>query len=103
MTPTLSPRQTEITKLIALGFSNKEIGCELKIAERTVVNHIVVIFARLRARNRAQAACIFQRAMRKAQNHENTGTARRPNAVRVRRPAKASSDNTSATRACSER
>jgi DNA-binding NarL/FixJ family response regulator len=42
--PQLSPRQQAIADLILAGKSNKEIGNELNIAERTVKFHASAIF-----------------------------------------------------------
>ncbi|MEU9336334.1 LuxR C-terminal-related transcriptional regulator [Streptomyces sp. NPDC048290] len=36
----LTPRQTEVSRLVALGLSNKQIARRLEISEWTVVNHI---------------------------------------------------------------
>ena len=42
----LTPRQKEITCLVAHGLSNAQIGFELGISERTVVNHMSSILRR---------------------------------------------------------
>jgi DNA-binding NarL/FixJ family response regulator len=52
----LSPRETEIIRLIARGQSNKEIAGELHLSERTVKNHISHIFSKLNVSARTQAA-----------------------------------------------
>lgn len=54
-TSALTARQQDILNLVAGGFSNKEIGRKLDIAERTVKDHVGLIFARLGAGNRAEA------------------------------------------------
>jgi len=54
--PLLTPRQTEIAKLVASGDTNKEIAAKLKISENTVENHLSEIFARLGIRARSQLA-----------------------------------------------
>lgn len=51
----LSRRQVEIMEAIATGKSNAEIAAEFFLAEKTVKNHINQIFARMRARSRADA------------------------------------------------
>ena len=56
--PRLSPREREVLKLVAAGRSNKEIGAELKVTERTVKFHVTAIFNKLGAENRAQAVAI---------------------------------------------
>lgn len=49
-------RETEILILIAKGFSNKEIGKQLFISEKTVKNHITGIFDKIHVKDRTQAA-----------------------------------------------
>jgi two-component system, NarL family, nitrate/nitrite response regulator NarL len=51
----LTRREQEILNLIRLGQRNREIASELRIAEATVHKHIQNIFAKLNARNRAEA------------------------------------------------
>ena len=51
----LSPREVEVLQLIAGGFSNKEIGAALGIAEATVKWHVNIILSRLDAGDRTQA------------------------------------------------
>jgi len=52
----LSIREGEIIRLIALGRSNREIGAELILAEKTVKNHITRIFSKIQVTARTQAA-----------------------------------------------
>lgn len=52
----LSRRETEVIRLIVLGFSNREIGRLLMLSESTIKNHITHIFAKIRCTARAQAA-----------------------------------------------
>lgn len=52
----LSPREYEVLVLIASGHSNKEIGNQLFISEKTVKNHITNIFKKLDVEDRVQAA-----------------------------------------------
>lgn len=52
----VSERELQVLGLIARGRSNKEIGAELGITEDTVKRHISNVFAKLRVRDRAQAA-----------------------------------------------
>jgi DNA-binding NarL/FixJ family response regulator len=52
----LSIRESEVIRLIALGHSNKEIGSELLLAEKTVKNHITRIFSKIQVTARTQAA-----------------------------------------------
>lgn len=52
----LSPRETEILRLIARGDSNKHIARELDIAETTVKIHVQHILRKLNLNNRVHAA-----------------------------------------------
>ncbi|MBI2875010.1 MAG: response regulator transcription factor [Firmicutes bacterium] len=52
----LSSRETEIIALVAEGYTNKEIGNELGIAENTVKIHLKHIISKLGVRNRVEAA-----------------------------------------------
>lgn len=54
----LSDRETEILKLVAEGFPNKQIAGALGITERTVKFHLSSIFNKLDAENRAQAVAV---------------------------------------------
>ena len=51
----LSPRETDILKLIAEGFSNKEIARSLYIGPETVKSHLKNVFSKLGVERRAQA------------------------------------------------
>ena len=50
----LTPRQTDVLRLIARGRSNAEIEAELGITRATCRTHITALLARLGARDRAQ-------------------------------------------------
>ncbi len=52
----LTPKEVEILKLLALGLSNKEIGRELCLAEKTVKNYLSTVFQKLQINDRVQAA-----------------------------------------------
>ncbi len=52
----LSRREQEVLRLIARGKSNKEIGEDLYISEKTVKNHITNIFRKIEVSDRTQAA-----------------------------------------------
>ena len=54
----LSPRETEILRLVASGKTTKEIGAELSIAESTVNWHVGNMHSKLGAANRAEAVAI---------------------------------------------
>ncbi|ADH64690.1 two component transcriptional regulator, LuxR family [Allomeiothermus silvanus DSM 9946] len=56
MRESLTPRETEILKLLAQGHSNKHIARETKVEERTVKAHVSSILAKLGLSSRTQAA-----------------------------------------------
>jgi DNA-binding NarL/FixJ family response regulator len=51
----LSARETEVLKLIADGYSNREISIALSLSEKTIKNHISRIFSKLHITARTQA------------------------------------------------
>jgi DNA-binding NarL/FixJ family response regulator len=51
----LTGRETEVLRLLAGGYSNREIGLALGVAERTVKNHVSSILAKLCVRDRTRA------------------------------------------------
>lgn len=55
-TSQLSPRETDIIRLIAQGLSNRDIGKRLILSEKTVKNHVSRIFSKLHFTARSQAA-----------------------------------------------
>jgi DNA-binding NarL/FixJ family response regulator len=50
----VTPRQSEILKMVAMGHTNREIAVSLKISVRTVEVHRFNLMRRLNARNVAQ-------------------------------------------------
>jgi DNA-binding NarL/FixJ family response regulator len=54
----LTPRETEVLRLVARGLSNTEISDALVIAEQTTKTHIGRILAKLDLRDRAQAVVV---------------------------------------------
>jgi DNA-binding CsgD family transcriptional regulator len=51
----LTPREREVLEIIAQGRDNNEIANRLKISEKTVRNHVSIIFDKLGVRTRTQA------------------------------------------------
>jgi DNA-binding NarL/FixJ family response regulator len=51
----LTDRELEVLRLAAKGFTNKAIGVQLSISDRTVQGHLAHIFAKLQAGSRTEA------------------------------------------------
>ncbi len=54
----LTPKEREILTYIAHGHSNSEIAADLDLSPSTVKNHITSVFAKIGARDRAQAVVV---------------------------------------------
>lgn len=54
--PVLTPRETDVLRLIAAGRTSSEISRELSLSVRTVGRHITNIYTKIGARTRADAA-----------------------------------------------
>jgi DNA-binding NarL/FixJ family response regulator len=52
----LSPREEEISRLVAEGMSNREVSRALKISESTVKNSLFHVFEKLGISNRVELA-----------------------------------------------
>jgi two-component system, NarL family, nitrate/nitrite response regulator NarL len=71
-TPALNPldelteREHEVLELVAGGLSNKEIGQQLYLSEKTVKHHMTNILGKLQVRNRVEAAMLTQRSGKRA-------------------------------------
>jgi two-component system response regulator DevR len=57
----LSPQEERILTAVADGKTNKEIGVELKLAEKTVKNYVSSILTKLEVARRAEAAAYLAR------------------------------------------
>ena len=53
--PSLSPREREVLRMVASGYTSAEIGSRLMISAMTVNTHIKNIYRKLQVRTRAQA------------------------------------------------
>lgn len=51
----LTERELDVLRLAAKGFTNKSIGVQLSISDRTVQGHLAHIFAKLQATSRTEA------------------------------------------------
>jgi len=51
----LTPREREVLEMMARGLDNSAIAAQLQISEKTVRNHVSIIFNKLGFNNRAQA------------------------------------------------
>jgi DNA-binding NarL/FixJ family response regulator len=58
----LSERECEVLALIAEGYTSKDIGERLYVAEETVKSHVTNVLGYLGARNRAHAVAIAFRS-----------------------------------------
>ena len=58
----LSGREREIAELVAQGRTNREIGAELFLSEKTVEGHLTRVFAKLGVGSRAELAEAVGRA-----------------------------------------
>jgi DNA-binding NarL/FixJ family response regulator len=58
----LTDRKVEILKLLAEGYSNREIANRVHLSENTVKTHLQSIFDELGVKNRVQAAIVAARA-----------------------------------------
>jgi len=54
----LTHREDQILRRVAKGWSNKEIGQELAITEKTVKHYMTNILQKLQVRNRVEAALL---------------------------------------------
>src|SRR5262249_38295551 len=53
--PNLTTREGEVLDLMAMGFSNAVIANRLRLASKTVSNHVSTLFAKLQVGTRAEA------------------------------------------------
>ncbi len=60
----LSGREAEVARLVAAGWSNKEVARELDITERTVKAHLSAVFDKLAVRDRLQLVLRYGKTRR---------------------------------------
>lgn len=58
----LTERELEILRLVAAGLSNKHVAIQLDLQEKTIKHHMTRVLAKLKARNRTDAAMILRDA-----------------------------------------
>lgn len=56
----LSPKETEVAKLVSHGATNKMIARQLNITERTVKAHLTTIFQKMNLPDRLSLAILFR-------------------------------------------
>jgi DNA-binding CsgD family transcriptional regulator len=61
-TPPLTPRERDVMKEAAAGYTSAEIGHHLGISEGTVRKHMEHVYAKLEVRNRAAAIAVLTAA-----------------------------------------
>jgi DNA-binding NarL/FixJ family response regulator len=57
----LTSRQRQVLSLIAQGRTNKEISCDMQLAEGTIKVHVSSVFHALHVNNRANAVQVAKR------------------------------------------
>ena len=62
----LTAREEQILKLVSRGLSNKEIGHDLDLQEKTVKHYMTNILQKLQVRNRVEAAIMARERFRSA-------------------------------------
>jgi pimeloyl-ACP methyl ester carboxylesterase/DNA-binding CsgD family transcriptional regulator len=77
--PTLTPRQEQVSALVAEGLTNREIGQRLGISERSAEGHLERIRLRLGLRSRAQIAAWW---VATTADGDRTSRPRKPGALR---------------------
>lgn len=65
----LTPREMEILQLVAEGLSNREIGHQLNLAEKTVKHYMTNVLAKLEVGSRVQAALMAQKRKLEQDSH----------------------------------
>lgn len=58
----LTPRETDVLRLVGRGLNNDEIAAQLVVSVHTVKTHLTSVLAKTRSRDRVQAALLANRA-----------------------------------------
>ena len=77
----LSPRQSAVLDAVARGLPDKQVCDFLHMSQGTLRAHMVLIFARLGARNRAEAAARYGAASQKCLGSNHDYRARPPRGI----------------------
>ncbi|EWT06078.1 LuxR family transcriptional regulator [Intrasporangium chromatireducens Q5-1] len=59
----LTKRELQVLRLVAVGLTNAQIGARLYVSEETIKSHVQQILRKLGVANRAQASALFHRAL----------------------------------------
>ena len=66
----LTPRELELARLVAAGFSNQQIASMLVICRQTVKNHIQSVYRKLQVNNRVKLSlCLAGTSIEELQLH----------------------------------
>jgi DNA-binding NarL/FixJ family response regulator len=65
----LTAREEQILHLLGKGLSNKEIGNQLDLREKTVKHYVTNILQKLQLRNRVEAAVMLMQRQSKSSGH----------------------------------
>jgi DNA-binding NarL/FixJ family response regulator len=55
----LNPQERRVVALLSSGLTNREIGDQLSLTEKTVKNYLAIIFSKLNITRRTQAAALY--------------------------------------------
>ena len=74
----LTPQERRILDLVGEGMTNRQIGAELYLAEKTVKNYVSSLLAKLGLERRVQAAVLAARLERAVPSRDDDGTPAAP-------------------------
>lgn len=60
--PSLSPQEERVLKLVAEGHTNKEIAAALHLSDKTVKNYLANVYDKLHVSRRSQATAVYLKA-----------------------------------------